>query len=90
MCAHGHYEQALYVSQEHDLVVVFNGDVPDGEFYPADSLIRDRIIPAIDGEGGSPSGLLPLVLSGSALIVVIAVVSIAVMKKRKSGLANAS
>jgi CubicO group peptidase (beta-lactamase class C family) len=88
--AHGHYEQALYVSQEHDLVVVFNGDVPDGEFYPADSLIRDRIIPAIDGEGGSPSGLLPLVLSGSALIVVIAVVSIAVMKKRKSGLANAS
>ncbi len=80
--AHGHYEQALYVSQEQDLVVVFNGNVPDGEFYPADSLVRDQIIPAIDGEGGLPPNDLVLVLSGIALIAVIVVVSILVIKKR--------
>jgi CubicO group peptidase (beta-lactamase class C family) len=83
--AHGHYEQALYVSPADDLVVVFNGNVPDGEFYPADSLVRNRIIPAIDGEGGSPRDGTVLVVSGSALILIVAVVSIQVMRKRRSG-----
>jgi CubicO group peptidase (beta-lactamase class C family) len=81
--AHGHYEQAVYVSPEHDLVVVFNGNVPDGEFYPADSLIRDYIIPAIEGESTLPPGFV-LILSGFAVIAVTIVIAALIIRKRNS------
>jgi CubicO group peptidase (beta-lactamase class C family) len=79
--AHGHHEQAVYVSQEHDLVVVFNGNVPDGEFYPADSLIRDQIIPAIDGESAPLPGFV-LALSGITVVAATTVIAIHVFRKR--------
>jgi CubicO group peptidase (beta-lactamase class C family) len=80
--AHGHYEQAVYVSPEHDLVVVFNGNVPDGEFYPADSLVSNQIIPSIEGEGGLP--LIEMVLFFLGLFVISMVLSSLIMKKRNS------
>lgn len=86
--AHGHYEQALYVSPDHDLVVAFNGNVPDGEFYPADSLVRDYIIPAIDGEDTLPVFEMALFFSGLALIATI--VSFIIMRKRRLSSTNAS
>jgi hypothetical protein len=81
--AHGHYEQAVYVSQEHDLVVVFNGNVPDGEFYPADSLVRDWIIPAIDGELPPPPSLMVIALSGTAIIGVTIVIAIVIRNRNR-------
>ncbi|MHA2084394.1 MAG: serine hydrolase domain-containing protein [Candidatus Thorarchaeota archaeon] len=46
--AHGHYEQALYVVPEQDIVVIFTGDVPDGSFYPADYIVSRYILPAVE------------------------------------------
>jgi len=86
--AHGHYEQALYVSPEHDLVVVFNGNVPDGEFYPADSLVRDHIIPAIEGENTLPVTEMVLFFSGLALIATA--ISFLIMRKRRLSGTDAS
>jgi CubicO group peptidase (beta-lactamase class C family) len=85
--AHGHYEQAVYVSPEHDLVVVFNGNVPDGEFYPADSLVRERIIPAIDGEDGSV--LIEMALFYAGLALIATVLSYIIMRKRRTDGADA-
>ncbi|MHA2179310.1 MAG: serine hydrolase domain-containing protein, partial [Candidatus Thorarchaeota archaeon] len=45
--AHGHYEQALYVVPDQDLVIVFTGDVPDGSFHPADYIVSQHILPAV-------------------------------------------
>ncbi len=45
--AHGHYEQALYMIPEEDMVVVFTGHVPDGSYYPADYLVTHFILPAV-------------------------------------------
>jgi len=82
--AHGHYEQAVYVSPGHDLVVVFNGNVPDGEFYPADSLTIEQIIPAIDGESSPLPGFV-LVLGGFAAVAATTVIATHVFRKRNSG-----
>lgn len=84
--AHGHYEQAVYVSPELDMVIVINGNVPDGDFYPADSLVRYQILPAVDeylaGTDGFPLNEVALILSGSALVVIAIAVSVPIMKKR--------
>ena len=45
--AHGHYEQALYIVPEQDIVVVFTGHVPDGSVYPADYLVAIHILRAV-------------------------------------------
>ena len=81
--AHGHYEQALYVSPDDDLVVVINGDVPDGEFYPADYLVSQFIVPAVNTTDGTGYPLAEFALiTGGVILGVVAVVTLIIRKRR--------
>jgi len=44
--ATGHYGQMIYVVPEADMVVVFTGNIPDGDPYPHDSLVFRFILEA--------------------------------------------
>jgi CubicO group peptidase (beta-lactamase class C family) len=44
--ARGHYEQAIYVLPEADMVVVFTADIPDDDPYRVDGLLYRFILPA--------------------------------------------
>ncbi len=46
--AYGHYDQRIFVSPENNLVVVFTGNVADGDWYPSESLLKYYIIGAIE------------------------------------------
>jgi len=82
--AHGHYEQALYVVPEEDMVIVFTGNVPDDTFYPADYIVTRYILPA----AGVPYTE-PFQIDTAKLVVVLASIGIVtlviiryVMKRR--------
>jgi CubicO group peptidase (beta-lactamase class C family) len=45
--ATGHYEQKIYVIAEHDIVVVFTGDVPDNAYHPTDYFVMIYVIPSL-------------------------------------------
>ncbi|MHA2160507.1 MAG: serine hydrolase domain-containing protein [Candidatus Thorarchaeota archaeon] len=89
--AHGHYEQALYISPSEDMVIVITGNVPDGSFYPADSLVEYFIVPAIgldddylpDSVGTDLSPVVPiLVLSVTGVVTLTTIVAFLVMRKK--------
>ena len=44
--ATGHYGQVIYVAPEADMVVVFTGNIADGDPYPHDALVFRYILPA--------------------------------------------
>jgi CubicO group peptidase (beta-lactamase class C family) len=44
--ASGHYGQMIYVVPEADMVVVFTGNIPDGDPYPHDALVFRYILEA--------------------------------------------
>ncbi len=83
--AHGHYEQALYVIPEEDIVVVFTGHVPDGSFYPADYLVTRFILPAVgvnitDSNQSDPLQI-PLELTFLLGGIGIGIIALVVMKQ---------
>jgi len=45
--ATGHYEQKIYVIPEHDIVVVFTGDVQDEDYHPTDYFVMNYVIPSL-------------------------------------------
>lgn len=45
--ATGHYEQKIYVISEHDIVVVFTGDVQDEDYHPTDFFVVSYVIPSL-------------------------------------------
>ncbi|MFW9959531.1 MAG: serine hydrolase domain-containing protein [Candidatus Thorarchaeota archaeon] len=45
--ATGHYEQKIYVIPEHDIVVVFTGDVQDYDYHPTDYFVMNYVIPSL-------------------------------------------
>ncbi len=45
--ATGHYEQKIYVISEHDIVVVFTGDIQDEEYHPTDYFVMNYVIPSL-------------------------------------------
>jgi len=82
--AHGHYEQALYIIPEQDMVIVFTGDVPDDTFYPADYIVTRYILPAAGVAYTEPLeiGLDELVVLG--IIGIVALVLIRYVMKRRA------
>jgi CubicO group peptidase (beta-lactamase class C family) len=50
--ATGHYEQKIYVIPEHDIVVVFTGDVQDQDYHPTDYFVINYVLPSLT-QGGS-------------------------------------
>jgi CubicO group peptidase (beta-lactamase class C family) len=58
--AHGHYEQALYICPIEDIVIAFNGHVPDGSFYPANYIATAYILPAVGLDDTTVSNLFGL------------------------------
>jgi CubicO group peptidase (beta-lactamase class C family) len=59
----GHYQQSIFVVPEHDLVVVFTGNIADGDWYPDASFLQSNIIPAITQY--SPSESVTAISTGS-------------------------
>jgi len=82
--AHGHYEQALYIIPEQDMVIVFTGDVPDDSFYPSEYIVTRYILPAAGVAYTEPLeiGLDELVVLG--IIGIVALVLIRYVMKRRA------
>jgi CubicO group peptidase (beta-lactamase class C family) len=45
--ATGHYEQKIYVIPEHNIVVVFTGNVADEDYHPTDYFVLSYILPSL-------------------------------------------
>lgn len=85
--AHGHYEQALYIVPDEDMVIVFTGQVPDDSFYPADYIVSRFILPAIGVEYIQSEQIkIPLemvfLLGGISIGIAVLVVAFHVQRKR--------
>ena len=78
--AHGHYEQALYVIPEQDLVVVFTGDVPDDSFYPADYIVTQFILPAAGVDFTEQEELQIPLIEVAILLGGVSIVALVVMR----------
>jgi CubicO group peptidase (beta-lactamase class C family) len=77
--ATGHYEQKIYVIPEHDIVVVFTGDIADEDWHPTDYFVMNYVIPSSED-----TGLLDaqFIVDISLLVVVIIPIPIVLARRR--------
>ncbi len=78
--ATGHYEQKIYVLPEHDIVVVFTGDIQDEDWHPTDYFVMGYVISASESQSGFTSPL--LFVYASVLIVLVAPIPIILVRRR--------
>jgi CubicO group peptidase (beta-lactamase class C family) len=79
--ATGHYEQKIYVIPEHDIVVVFTGNVADEDYHPTDYFVLHYVIPSLAFRNAVYT--LNFTITGFIIIVAIPV-PIAYWKYRKN------
>lgn len=75
--ATGHYEQKIYVLPEHDIVVVFTGDIADEDWHPTDYFVMQYVIPS-----SSITNTLDSQLIVNTIVLVIIVLPIPIVLAR--------
>ncbi len=91
--ANGHYDQKIFVDPSRDLVAVFTCSIADGDYYPANYLFLNYILPAIDEytpTSNPPTSPLPLVFAVAAVVTVIAVTGFFWLRRRGAPTSNGS
>ncbi|KXH77418.1 MAG: hypothetical protein AM326_05150 [Candidatus Thorarchaeota archaeon SMTZ-45] len=75
----GHYEQKIYVIPEHDIVVVFSGDIQDEDWHPTDYFVMEFVIPASEAVNHVDT---TLIINLSVLVILILPLPILFLRRR--------
>ncbi|MHA2358969.1 MAG: serine hydrolase domain-containing protein [Candidatus Thorarchaeota archaeon] len=78
--ATGHYEQKIFVLPEHDIVVVFTGDIQDEDWHPTDYFVMEFVIPAQASVDNSANSL--FFIMASILVMLAAPIPIIIVRNR--------
>jgi CubicO group peptidase (beta-lactamase class C family) len=77
--ATGHYEQKIYVLPEHDLVVVFTGDIADEDWHPTDYFVMEYVIPSsTDDNSLDPQFIVDIIV----LVIIIIPIPIVIARRK--------
>jgi CubicO group peptidase (beta-lactamase class C family) len=77
--ATGHYEQKIYVLPEHDIVVVFTGDIQDEDWHPTDFFVMEYVIPSTEDAGSYN----PVFIINTSILVTVILPILIVLARRK-------
>ncbi|MFX1476324.1 MAG: serine hydrolase domain-containing protein, partial [Promethearchaeota archaeon] len=83
--ANGYYDQKIFVDPSRDLVVVFTCSIADGDYYPANYLFLNYILPAIDDYTPTSNPfalLLPALVITATLAIVIGITGFFWLRRR--------
>ena len=78
--AMGHYEQKIFVLPEHDIVVVFTGDVQDEDWHPTDYFVIEYVIPYLEDANRAVSKL--FIVNLSILVIIVAPIPFIIIRRR--------
>jgi CubicO group peptidase (beta-lactamase class C family) len=77
--ATGHYEQKIYVLPEHDIVVVFTGNIADEDWHPTDYFVMEYVIPSsADDNSLDPQFIVDI----SVLVVILIPIPIVIARRK--------
>jgi CubicO group peptidase (beta-lactamase class C family) len=78
--ATGHYEQKIFVLPEHDIVVVFTGDIQDEDWHPTDYFVMEYVIP--DLEEANSSAMKLFIVNTSILVILVVPIPLLLVRRR--------
>lgn len=78
--ATGHYEQKIFVIPEHDIVVVFTGDIQDEDWHPTDSFVIEYVIPYSEDANTSANRL--FIVNLSILVIIVAPIPFIIIRRK--------
>lgn len=78
--AMGHYEQKIYVIPEHDIVVVFTGDIQDEDWHPTDYFVMEYIIHDLEDANGTAIKL--FIVNVSILTIIVAPIPFIIIRRK--------